>query len=148
MCVCLCVSVCLHLCCLMNRDGWDVGSCFSRWDIHLKRLLCLGVRVIDILPASLSSHIFSVFFFFALLILDIPSLLNCFFISVFFFLSKSVFFPYVQLVSSDTPAAEPPVAVVSPVETTAQSSPPPPPLPPPPAERTGGIGDSRPPSFQ
>uniref|UniRef100_A0A671W9A4 Si:ch73-335l21.1 n=1 Tax=Sparus aurata TaxID=8175 RepID=A0A671W9A4_SPAAU len=51
------------------------------------------------------------------------------------------------LVSSDTPAAEPPVAVVPPVETPAQPSPPPPPLPPPPAERTGGIGDSRPPSF-
>uniref|UniRef100_A0A7N8WLA6 Dishevelled segment polarity protein 2 n=1 Tax=Mastacembelus armatus TaxID=205130 RepID=A0A7N8WLA6_9TELE len=51
------------------------------------------------------------------------------------------------LVSSDTPAAEPPVAVVPPVETTTQPSPPPPPLPPPPAERTGGIGDSRPPSF-
>uniref|UniRef100_A0A8C5A9Y7 Dishevelled segment polarity protein 2 n=1 Tax=Gadus morhua TaxID=8049 RepID=A0A8C5A9Y7_GADMO len=31
--------------------------------------------------------------------------------------------------------------------TPAQPSPPPPPLPPPPAERTGGIGDSRPPSF-
>uniref|UniRef100_A0A3Q1BH15 Dishevelled segment polarity protein 2 n=1 Tax=Amphiprion ocellaris TaxID=80972 RepID=A0A3Q1BH15_AMPOC len=51
------------------------------------------------------------------------------------------------LVSSDTPAAEPPVAVVPPVEATTQPSPPPPPLPPPPAERTGGIGDSRPPSF-
>uniref|UniRef100_A0A8C6NU78 Dishevelled segment polarity protein 2 n=1 Tax=Nothobranchius furzeri TaxID=105023 RepID=A0A8C6NU78_NOTFU len=51
------------------------------------------------------------------------------------------------LVSSETPAAEPPVAVVPPVETTTQPSPPPPPLPPPPAERTGGIGDSRPPSF-
>ncbi|KAI3376393.1 hypothetical protein L3Q82_016872 [Scortum barcoo] len=51
------------------------------------------------------------------------------------------------LVSSDTPAAEPPVAVVPPVETPTQPSPPPPPLPPPPAERTGGIGDSRPPSF-
>uniref|UniRef100_A0A8D3CUB9 Dishevelled segment polarity protein 2 n=1 Tax=Scophthalmus maximus TaxID=52904 RepID=A0A8D3CUB9_SCOMX len=51
------------------------------------------------------------------------------------------------LVSSDTPAAEPPVAVVPPVETTTQPSPPPPPLPPPPVERTGGTGDSRPPSF-
>ncbi|KAA8579093.1 hypothetical protein FQN60_007213 [Etheostoma spectabile] len=51
------------------------------------------------------------------------------------------------LVSSDTPTAEPPVAVVPPVETSTQPSPPPPPLPPPPAERTGGIGDSRPPSF-
>ncbi|CAL8383858.1 unnamed protein product [Arctogadus glacialis] len=51
------------------------------------------------------------------------------------------------LVSSDTPAAEPPVAVAPPAETPAQPSPPPPPLPPPPAERTGGIGDSRPPSF-
>uniref|UniRef100_A0A3P8UIJ6 Dishevelled segment polarity protein 2 n=1 Tax=Cynoglossus semilaevis TaxID=244447 RepID=A0A3P8UIJ6_CYNSE len=51
------------------------------------------------------------------------------------------------LVSSDTPTAEPPVAVVPPVETPTQPSPPPPPLPPPPAERTGGIGDSRPPSF-
>uniref|UniRef100_A0A7N6C2Y1 Dishevelled segment polarity protein 2 n=1 Tax=Anabas testudineus TaxID=64144 RepID=A0A7N6C2Y1_ANATE len=51
------------------------------------------------------------------------------------------------LVSSDTPAAEPPVAVVPPVETPTQPSPPPPPLPPPPVERTGGIGDSRPPSF-
>ncbi|KAM4564183.1 segment polarity protein dishevelled homolog DVL-2 isoform 1-T1 [Fundulus diaphanus] len=51
------------------------------------------------------------------------------------------------LVSSEAPAAEPPVAVVPPVETISQPSPPPPPLPPPPAERTGGIGDSRPPSF-
>uniref|UniRef100_A0A667ZSA6 Dishevelled segment polarity protein 2 n=1 Tax=Myripristis murdjan TaxID=586833 RepID=A0A667ZSA6_9TELE len=41
------------------------------------------------------------------------------------------------LVSSDTPAAEPPVAAAPPVETCAQPSPPPPPLPPPPAERTG-----------
>lgn len=58
-------------------------------------------------------------------------------------------FPGCQLVSSDTPAAaEPPVAVVPPVEAPPQPSPPPPPLPPPPAERTGGIGDSRPPSFQ
>uniref|UniRef100_A0A673HLK8 Segment polarity protein dishevelled homolog DVL-2-like n=1 Tax=Sinocyclocheilus rhinocerous TaxID=307959 RepID=A0A673HLK8_9TELE len=48
------------------------------------------------------------------------------------------------LVSSDTPAAEPPAP---PVEVQSQPSPPPPPLPPPPAERTGGIGDSRPPSF-
>ncbi|KAI9543333.1 Segment polarity protein dishevelled DVL-2 [Dissostichus eleginoides] len=51
------------------------------------------------------------------------------------------------LVSSDSPTAELPVAVVPPVETTTQPSPPPPPLPPPPVERTGGIGDSRPPSF-
>uniref|UniRef100_G3Q6P5 Dishevelled segment polarity protein 2 n=1 Tax=Gasterosteus aculeatus TaxID=69293 RepID=G3Q6P5_GASAC len=51
------------------------------------------------------------------------------------------------LVSSDATTAEPPVAVVPPVEATPQPSPPPPPLPPPPAERTGGIGDSRPPSF-
>ncbi|XP_027020801.1 segment polarity protein dishevelled homolog DVL-2 isoform X1 [Tachysurus fulvidraco] len=48
------------------------------------------------------------------------------------------------LVSSDVPAAEP---APPPVEVRAQPSPPPPPLPPPPAERTGGIGDSRPPSF-
>uniref|UniRef100_A0A8C1QIN0 Dishevelled segment polarity protein 2 n=1 Tax=Cyprinus carpio TaxID=7962 RepID=A0A8C1QIN0_CYPCA len=48
------------------------------------------------------------------------------------------------LVSSDTPAAEPPAPLV---EIQSQPSPPPPPLPPPPAERTGGIGDSRPPSF-
>uniref|UniRef100_A0A671P8F9 Segment polarity protein dishevelled homolog DVL-2-like n=1 Tax=Sinocyclocheilus anshuiensis TaxID=1608454 RepID=A0A671P8F9_9TELE len=48
------------------------------------------------------------------------------------------------LVSSDTPAAEPPAP---PVEVQSQPSPPPPPLPLPPAERTGGIGDSRPPSF-
>uniref|UniRef100_A0A673HDM8 Very long-chain specific acyl-CoA dehydrogenase, mitochondrial-like n=1 Tax=Sinocyclocheilus rhinocerous TaxID=307959 RepID=A0A673HDM8_9TELE len=48
------------------------------------------------------------------------------------------------LVSSDTPAAEPPAP---PVAVQSQPSPPPPPLPPPPAERTGGIGDSRPPSF-
>uniref|UniRef100_A0AAR2L032 Dishevelled segment polarity protein 2 n=1 Tax=Pygocentrus nattereri TaxID=42514 RepID=A0AAR2L032_PYGNA len=34
-----------------------------------------------------------------------------------------------------------------PVEVRTQPSPPPPPLPPPPVERTGGIGDSRPPSF-
>lgn len=51
-----------------------------------------------------------------------------------------------QLVSSDVPAAEP--APPPPVEIRTQPSPPPPPLPPPPAERTGGIGDSRPPSFQ
>ncbi|XP_031441385.2 segment polarity protein dishevelled homolog DVL-2, partial [Clupea harengus] len=54
----------------------------------------------------------------------------------------------VQLVSSDATAApltvEPPAPV--PVEVRAPS-PPPPPLPPPPVERTGGIGDSRPPSF-
>ncbi|XP_072543644.1 segment polarity protein dishevelled homolog DVL-2 [Salminus brasiliensis] len=49
------------------------------------------------------------------------------------------------LVSSDVPAAEP--APPPPVEVRPQPSPPPPPLPPPPAERTGGIGDSRPPSF-
>ncbi|KAI5625838.1 segment polarity protein dishevelled-like DVL-2 [Silurus asotus] len=48
------------------------------------------------------------------------------------------------LVSSDVPAAEP---APPPVEVLAQPSPPPPPLPPPPVERTGGIGDSRPPSF-
>uniref|UniRef100_A0AAR2IQF7 Dishevelled segment polarity protein 2 n=1 Tax=Pygocentrus nattereri TaxID=42514 RepID=A0AAR2IQF7_PYGNA len=33
------------------------------------------------------------------------------------------------------------------LEVRTQPSPPPPPLPPPPVERTGGIGDSRPPSF-
>uniref|UniRef100_A0AAR2JNH4 Dishevelled segment polarity protein 2 n=1 Tax=Pygocentrus nattereri TaxID=42514 RepID=A0AAR2JNH4_PYGNA len=49
------------------------------------------------------------------------------------------------LVSSDVPAAEP--APPPPVEVRTQPSPPPPPLPPPPVERTGGIGDSRPPSF-
>ncbi|KAJ8338180.1 hypothetical protein SKAU_G00371460 [Synaphobranchus kaupii] len=48
------------------------------------------------------------------------------------------------LVSSDSPSAEP---TTPPVEVQPQPSPPPPPLPPPPAERTGGIGDSRPPSF-
>ncbi|XP_046876634.1 segment polarity protein dishevelled homolog DVL-2-like [Hypomesus transpacificus] len=52
------------------------------------------------------------------------------------------------LVSSDSPPGEPPPA---PVEVRPSPSPPPPPLPPPlpppPAERTGGIGDSRPPSF-
>uniref|UniRef100_A0A8C6TGQ4 Dishevelled segment polarity protein 2 n=1 Tax=Neogobius melanostomus TaxID=47308 RepID=A0A8C6TGQ4_9GOBI len=51
------------------------------------------------------------------------------------------------LVSSDAPAGDAPVAVVAPVETPPQPSPPPPPLPPPPVERTGGIGDSRPPPF-
>ncbi|XP_077445802.1 segment polarity protein dishevelled homolog DVL-2 isoform X2 [Stigmatopora argus] len=52
------------------------------------------------------------------------------------------------LVSSDAPAAESaPPGAMPPPETTAQPSPPPPPLPPPPAERTVGIGDSRPPSF-
>ncbi|CAB1315797.1 unnamed protein product, partial [Coregonus sp. 'balchen'] len=48
------------------------------------------------------------------------------------------------LVSSDSPLAEPPPP---PVEVCTESSPPPPPLPPLPVERTGGIGDSRPPSF-
>ncbi|KAJ8281952.1 hypothetical protein COCON_G00044710 [Conger conger] len=48
------------------------------------------------------------------------------------------------LVSSDSPTTEP---TAPPVEVPPQPSPPPPPLPPPPAERTGGIGDSRPPSF-
>ncbi|XP_067113478.1 segment polarity protein dishevelled homolog DVL-2-like [Osmerus mordax] len=52
------------------------------------------------------------------------------------------------LVSSDSPLGEPPPALV---EVRPSPSPPPPPLPPPlppaPAERTGGIGDSRPPSF-
>ncbi|KAJ8342963.1 hypothetical protein SKAU_G00328910 [Synaphobranchus kaupii] len=47
------------------------------------------------------------------------------------------------LVSSDSPIPETP----APAEVRAEPSPPPPPLPPPPAERTGGIGDSRPPSF-
>ncbi|KAL2079765.1 hypothetical protein ACEWY4_025509 [Coilia grayii] len=52
------------------------------------------------------------------------------------------------LVSSDVPAAlsAPEPTAPAPVETHTPS-PPPPPLPPPPAERTGGIGDSRPPSF-
>uniref|UniRef100_A0A8D0CL82 Dishevelled segment polarity protein 2 n=1 Tax=Scleropages formosus TaxID=113540 RepID=A0A8D0CL82_SCLFO len=48
------------------------------------------------------------------------------------------------LVSSDGPLAEP---APPPVEVRPEPSPPPPPLPPPPAERPGGIGDSRPPSF-
>ncbi|XP_024232562.1 segment polarity protein dishevelled homolog DVL-2 isoform X1 [Oncorhynchus tshawytscha] len=48
------------------------------------------------------------------------------------------------LVSSDSPLAEPPRP---PVEVCTESSPPPSPLPPLPVERTGGIGDSRPPSF-
>nr|XP_057923934.1 segment polarity protein dishevelled homolog DVL-2 [Doryrhamphus excisus] len=53
------------------------------------------------------------------------------------------------LVSSDAPAAEPtsPAALPPAEQASTQPSPPPPPLPPPPAERTGGIGDSRPPSF-
>ncbi|XP_062305663.1 segment polarity protein dishevelled homolog DVL-2 isoform X3 [Osmerus eperlanus] len=52
------------------------------------------------------------------------------------------------LVSSDTPTVEPPAAALPPpAEVRPQPSPPPPPLPPPPVERTGGIGDSRPPSF-
>ncbi|KAG5261004.1 hypothetical protein AALO_G00298920 [Alosa alosa] len=53
------------------------------------------------------------------------------------------------LVSSDGAVAPLPAEApvpVPPVEVRAPS-PPPPPLPPPPAERTGGIGDSRPPSF-
>uniref|UniRef100_A0A8C7MTS5 Dishevelled segment polarity protein 2 n=1 Tax=Oncorhynchus kisutch TaxID=8019 RepID=A0A8C7MTS5_ONCKI len=49
------------------------------------------------------------------------------------------------LVSSDSPLAEPPRP---PVEVCTEPSPPPSPLPPLPVERTGGIGDSRPPSFQ
>uniref|UniRef100_A0A8C7QAY0 Dishevelled segment polarity protein 2 n=1 Tax=Oncorhynchus mykiss TaxID=8022 RepID=A0A8C7QAY0_ONCMY len=48
------------------------------------------------------------------------------------------------LVSSDSPLAEPPRP---PVEVCTEPSPPPSPLPPLPVERTGGIGDSRPPSF-
>ncbi|XP_066578618.1 segment polarity protein dishevelled homolog DVL-2 [Amia ocellicauda] len=48
------------------------------------------------------------------------------------------------LVSSDSPQADP---LPPPVEVPPEPSPPPPPLPPPPAERPGGIGDSRPPSF-
>ncbi|XP_046905087.1 LOW QUALITY PROTEIN: segment polarity protein dishevelled homolog DVL-2 [Hypomesus transpacificus] len=52
------------------------------------------------------------------------------------------------LVSSDTPTVELPAAALPPpAEIRPQPSPPPPPLPPPPVERTGGIGDSRPPSF-
>ncbi|XP_031647862.1 segment polarity protein dishevelled homolog DVL-2 [Oncorhynchus kisutch] len=54
------------------------------------------------------------------------------------------------LVSSDTPAAAElvsPVLPPPPAEVRPLPSPPPPPLPPPPVERTGGIGDSRPPSF-
>ncbi|XP_057712098.1 segment polarity protein dishevelled homolog DVL-2 isoform X1 [Corythoichthys intestinalis] len=52
------------------------------------------------------------------------------------------------LVSSDAPATESAApAAIPAAETSVQPSPPPPPLPPPPAERTGGIGDSRPPSF-
>ncbi|KAI1903313.1 hypothetical protein AGOR_G00025920 [Albula goreensis] len=45
---------------------------------------------------------------------------------------------------TDTPA---PAPAPAPAEVRMEPSPPPPPLPPPPAERTGGIGDSRPPSF-
>ncbi|XP_051512748.1 segment polarity protein dishevelled homolog DVL-2-like [Myxocyprinus asiaticus] len=51
------------------------------------------------------------------------------------------------LVSSESAAVEvaaPPAPVP---EVRPEPSPPPPPLPPPPAERPGGIGDSRPPSF-
>nr|XP_005997968.1 PREDICTED: segment polarity protein dishevelled homolog DVL-2 [Latimeria chalumnae] len=48
------------------------------------------------------------------------------------------------LVSSDSAPVEPPPP---PLESRPEPSPPPPPLPPPPIERTGGIGDSRPPSF-
>ncbi|XP_012995814.1 segment polarity protein dishevelled homolog DVL-2 isoform X2 [Esox lucius] len=54
------------------------------------------------------------------------------------------------LVSSDAPGGAGPVSPVlppPPAEVRAPPSPPPPPLPPPPVERTGGIGDSRPPSF-
>ncbi|KAL0970291.1 hypothetical protein UPYG_G00239950 [Umbra pygmaea] len=54
------------------------------------------------------------------------------------------------LVSSDSPGAAEPVSPVlppPPAEVRPPPSPPPPPLPPPPVERTGGIGDSRPPSF-
>uniref|UniRef100_A0A674BIU0 Dishevelled segment polarity protein 2 n=1 Tax=Salmo trutta TaxID=8032 RepID=A0A674BIU0_SALTR len=53
------------------------------------------------------------------------------------------------LVSSDTPGAAEPVSPVLPPPPAEVRPPPspPPPLPPPPVERTGGIGDSRPPSF-
>ncbi|XP_075439384.1 LOW QUALITY PROTEIN: segment polarity protein dishevelled homolog DVL-2-like, partial [Ascaphus truei] len=48
------------------------------------------------------------------------------------------------LVSSET---SPPDQTPPPADLRPSPSPPPPPLPPPPAERTSGIGDSRPPSF-
>ncbi|KAM4689971.1 segment polarity protein dishevelled homolog DVL-2 [Rhinophrynus dorsalis] len=48
------------------------------------------------------------------------------------------------LVSSENSQADP---VLPPTELRSEPSPIPPPLPPPPAERTSGIGDSRPPSF-
>ncbi|CAB1351669.1 unnamed protein product [Coregonus sp. 'balchen'] len=53
------------------------------------------------------------------------------------------------LVSSDTPGAAEPVSPVLPPPPAEVRPPPspPPPVPPPPVERTGGIGDSRPPSF-
>ncbi|XP_030648533.1 segment polarity protein dishevelled homolog DVL-2-like [Chanos chanos] len=51
------------------------------------------------------------------------------------------------LVSSESSVAEPPLPAPPQVERSPEPSPPPPPLPPPPAERVGGIGDSRPPSF-
>uniref|UniRef100_A0A8K9WX86 Dishevelled segment polarity protein 2 n=1 Tax=Oncorhynchus mykiss TaxID=8022 RepID=A0A8K9WX86_ONCMY len=53
------------------------------------------------------------------------------------------------LVSSDTPGAAEPVPPVLPPPPAEVRPPPSPPLPlpPPPVERTGGIGDSRPPSF-
>lgn len=149
----------------------------------MKRVQCLCVKVIDILPtfllipSSYSSFHSSQF----LTLFSSPLSLSLNFHHVFSQLYRRCLFPYMssspvsfkpltcsltvflcllslllilffpslfQLVSSDTPTAEPPVAVVPPVETPTQPSPPPPPLPPPPAERTGGIGDSRPPSFQ
>lgn len=176
MCVTLCV--CGHFCCIMKKDGLSVGLhfslpsrclsekstvfvCQSNW--HRTRFSSTS------LPLLLSFPLFSHPLF------SLPSLNLChwlcasfstLYVVSFLFLLPPVFIFYLlfclsvlwfnssfsllvfQLVSSDTPAAEPPVAVVPPVETTTQPSPPPPPLPPPPAERTGGIGDSRPPSFQ
>lgn len=76
--------VCLSPIVLADEWGWlNRGSAFSPGDIPVKRLLCLGVRVIDILPASLSPHNFSIPLLFSLSILDILSLLNCCFLSIF-----------------------------------------------------------------
>uniref|UniRef100_A0A665WSV5 Dishevelled segment polarity protein 2 n=1 Tax=Echeneis naucrates TaxID=173247 RepID=A0A665WSV5_ECHNA len=67
----------------------------------------------------------------------------------FFFKSMDQDFGVVKEEISDDSAKLPCFngRVVSWVRNNEHPSPPPPPLPPPPAERTGGIGDSRPPSF-
>lgn len=157
----LCVCVCVWAFLLYNEERrvkCRIVFQDAPWDVHLKRLQCLCVKVIDILPVSPAPLSFLSFShsllpqpfhqFVSLVLCQFLSICIFFLLPLCFSLLICFFFFIFQLVSSDTPAAEPPVAVVPPVETPAQPSPPPPPLPPPPAERTGGIGDSRPPSFQ